>query len=237
MLFYLFLSLFLILFLILFLLLFLYIISQKKFSKNYSKKFKLGCINLSYILPQIYKNFIPYSLCDLIISQATKKGFNPSQIGPLNMNLTIRKSKTCWLSPSSHTELQSFYNQIQQLLSENDCKIELEELQIVQYSSDEFYNQHYDQCETKHKFCQKELIRFKGPRWITIILYLNDGYEGGETYFPNLNFKFKGKKGDALLFYNLDKSITFIHPKSLHQGMPVIRGQKLIANVWVRRII
>ena len=32
------------------------------------------------------------------------------------------------------------------------------------------------------------------------IIYLNDDYEGGEIYFPNLNFTYKPKKGDAIIF-------------------------------------
>lgn len=32
------------------------------------------------------------------------------------------------------------------------------------------------------------------------IIYLNDDYEGGEIYFPNLEFSYKPKKGDAIIF-------------------------------------
>ena len=38
---------------------------------------------------------------------------------------------------------------------------------------------------------------------VTLLLYLNDDYQGGETDFPELNWKFKGRKGDALWFWNV----------------------------------
>ncbi len=37
-------------------------------------------------------------------------------------------------------------------------------------------------------------------RWCGGVLYLNDNYEGGETYFPNFNVKIKPEMGKLALF-------------------------------------
>ena len=46
------------------------------------------------------------------------------------------------------------------------------------------------------------------------------------------------KKGDVVVFHNtlLDDSSTYpkINPKSLHGGMPVIKGEKWMVNLWFR---
>ncbi len=43
-----------------------------------------------------------------------------------------------------------------------------------------------------------------GQRIATVLVYLNDDYEGGETVFPALGLRHRGRKGDALYFANID---------------------------------
>jgi hypothetical protein len=65
-------------------------------------------------------------------------------------------------------------------------------------------------------------------------LYLNDNFEGGATQFPKINKKFKPKKYSGILFYPMNKNGDKCHENSLHAGMPITKGQKYIANVWIR---
>lgn len=66
-----------------------------------------------------------------------------------------------------------------------------------------------------------------------MIVWLNDGYEGGETLFQTPGLKVTGRRGDALLFRNTgpdgrpDRSAG-------HAGLPVTAGEKLIASRWIR---
>ena len=73
---------------------------------------------------------------------------------------------------------------------------------------------------------------------ITVIAYLNDVEEGGETGFPELDINVPANKGDVVVFHNtlLNDSATYpkINPKSLHGGMPVIKGEKWMVNLWFR---
>jgi prolyl 4-hydroxylase len=74
---------------------------------------------------------------------------------------------------------------------------------------------------------------------ITVIAYLNNVEEGGGTGFPELDITIPPKKGDAVVFHNTllnDAAATHpkINPRSLHGGMPVIKGEKWMVNLWFR---
>lgn len=199
------------------------------------KSLKIGSIYLDYHLPLFKSNLIDIKSCQWIINSALLKGFQESKIGNSNVNQDIRKSKTCWLSPNELPFLSHFYTYIKTLLPIQN--VFLEDLQVVYYNTNDYYKEHYDQCETHLDFCKKDFIRFKGPRFMTIILYLNENYEEGQTFFPRINKIYRGNTGDALFFNHLDSTHSFIHPYSLHQGLPVKKGVKWIANIFIRKII
>lgn len=67
----------------------------------------------------------------------------------------------------------------------------------------------------------------------TVLLYLNDDYDGGETEFPRLGVKVKGNAGDMLAFCNVDSNGQ-ANILSQHAGLPVTRGTKYIATRWIR---
>jgi prolyl 4-hydroxylase len=76
-------------------------------------------------------------------------------------------------------------------------------------------------------------IEPRGQRVATFLIYLNDDYEGGETEFVDVGYKFKGRKGDALLFISVDAEGTG-DPKSLHAGLPTTSGEKWVFSQWIR---
>ncbi|MDB5439145.1 MAG: hypothetical protein JWM33_1572, partial [Caulobacteraceae bacterium] len=72
-----------------------------------------------------------------------------------------------------------------------------------------------------------------GQRLMTLLVYLNEAYEGGETDFPLLNFKFRGKTGEALLWRNTTDDRE-LHQMSLHAGLPPSSGEKWVISQWIR---
>lgn len=68
----------------------------------------------------------------------------------------------------------------------------------------------------------------------TALLYLNEGYGGGETVFPDLGIAVEGGAGDALLFRSLDDHGR-PDTRSCHAGTPVTRGTKWLATRWIRQ--
>jgi hypothetical protein len=67
-----------------------------------------------------------------------------------------------------------------------------------------------------------------------VLVYLNDDYEGGETEFPRLGLRYKGKTGDALVFWNVSQTGE-LERDSVHAGLPVTSGQKWLLSKWVRQ--
>ena len=73
---------------------------------------------------------------------------------------------------------------------------------------------------------------FASERVVSLLIYLNDGFEGGELEFPKVGFRHKGGKGDAVFFANvgLDGKRD---PLSLHAGLPILEGEKWLLSQWV----
>lgn len=72
-----------------------------------------------------------------------------------------------------------------------------------------------------------------GQRVTTALVYLNDGYEGGETHFLAPDIRFRGAPGDVLVFENAGPDGA-PDPASRHAGLPVARGVKWIGSKWFR---
>jgi prolyl 4-hydroxylase len=97
-----------------------------------------------------------------------------------------------------------------------------EPLQVLRYRPGGEYRPHHD-----------AIPGFANQRVLTMIVWLGEDYEGGETLFIRTGAKLKGRTGDALLFRNALADGTR-DPDSAHAGLPVTRGEKLIASRWIR---
>lgn len=97
-----------------------------------------------------------------------------------------------------------------------------EPLTVLRYAPGQQYRLHHD-C----------LPGERNQRIITAIVYLNDGYAGGATRFPELGIEFKGKTGDAIVFANV-RGDGEIEEASRHAGHPVETGEKWICTRWIR---
>jgi prolyl 4-hydroxylase len=98
-----------------------------------------------------------------------------------------------------------------------------EPLQLLRYQGGQEYRPHMDALPAE-----------QNQRVLTMLLYLSDDYVGGETHFPRTGLSFRGKAGDALLFRNVTADGR-ADAMSLHAGLPVTQGTKLIATRWIRR--
>jgi prolyl 4-hydroxylase len=97
-----------------------------------------------------------------------------------------------------------------------------ESLQVLRYRPGQEYKPHFD-----------ALAGEPNQRILTMLVYLNDDYEGGETVFLRTGLRFKGKKGDALLFRNAMPDGR-ADEMAQHAGLPVTAGEKIIASRWIR---
>jgi hypothetical protein len=108
-----------------------------------------------------------------------------------------------------------------------------EPAQVMRYLVGEEFRPHHDFLDPAEGGHGPQLARF-GQRIATFILYLNDDFEGGETVFPRTGFSYRGRRGDALLFANVDAVTRAPDPLTLHAGLPPTLGEKWIFSQWIR---
>lgn len=82
-----------------------------------------------------------------------------------------------------------------------------EMLRIYKYSEGQRFKKHYDGSYERNDF---EFSLY------TFMIYLNDDFEGGNTWFKD--FEIKPKTGTALVFLH----------DILHEGMEIIKGKKYV---------
>jgi predicted 2-oxoglutarate/Fe(II)-dependent dioxygenase YbiX len=105
---------------------------------------------------------------------------------------------------------------------------------FLHYARGQQYIPHFDFFTQAEEAGFAHELRTIGQRIVTVLVYLNEGYEGGETEFPKLGWRFKGKLGDALIFWNLNQQGER-ELDSLHAGLPVTKGEKWLLSKWVRQ--
>jgi prolyl 4-hydroxylase len=103
---------------------------------------------------------------------------------------------------------------------------------LLHYSPGEQFALHADFVEAKTPELARELA-VRGQRSATFLIYLNEGYEGGATQFPRLNWQYRGNRGDALLFSNVDAAGAPDYD-TIHAGMPPTVGEKWVLSQWIR---
>lgn len=102
---------------------------------------------------------------------------------------------------------------------------------LLHYNPGETFTRHSDFLQPGGAMDAE--IEARGQRVATFLTYLSDDYDGGETEFTDVDFKFKARKGDALMFLNVDAD-GVPDPKSMHAGLPPTRGEKWVLSLWLR---
>ncbi len=67
------------------------------------------------------------------------------------------------------------------------------------------------------------------PNDIATLIYLNDNYEGGQLYFPELNIEIKPKTGDMISFPD--------NPSFMHGVKKVVGSNRYALPRWFTRIV
>jgi len=175
-------------------------------------------------------NFLTNEECDKII-ELSKENMVSSKVYSQNEDLydiKSRISQQCWLNDNDPF-IKNITDKVK--LYTNTHNNYLEELQVVNYQPGGFFIPHYDACVGNKSECER--MNKEGPRYLTVLFYLNDNFEGGETIFPKINKLVKPKKGKAVIFQNVDNNGVII-TQALHGGEPVKNGEKWIANKWIK---
>mmetsp|Transcript_31206 Transcript_31206/g.45471 ORF Transcript_31206/g.45471 Transcript_31206/m.45471 type:complete len:382 (+) Transcript_31206:160-1305(+) len=103
-----------------------------------------------------------------------------------------------------------------------------EPMEFVKYGYAESYGVHHD-------YRVHDSWKPAGPRVLSLFLCLSDVEDGGAAGFPDLDWLFvKPQKGQALLWSNVLRTDTSVMDKMMvHEDLPVVKGEKYGANVWI----
>jgi prolyl 4-hydroxylase len=108
----------------------------------------------------------------------------------------------------------------------------MEATAILHYATGQESKNHFDFVSPGIPNYADEVAK-NGQRTLTFLVYLNDDYDGGETDFPELAIKHKGRRGQGLFFVNtLDNHEP--DPRTLHAGRPPTQGEKWIVSQFIR---
>ncbi|UNJ81287.1 peptidyl prolyl 4-hydroxylase, alpha subunit-like protein (plasmid) [Metabacillus dongyingensis] len=172
----------------------------------------------------ILGNVLSNEECEELI-RLSKDKMHRSKIGVTREVDEIRTSSSMFFQENENniiTKIEKRISSIMNIPTEHGDGI-----QILKYTPGQEYKAHFDFFASTSKAA-------KNNRISTIVMYLNDVEDGGETFFPKLNFSVSPQKGMAVYFeyfYN-DKNINEL---TLHGGAPVITGEKWVATQWMRR--
>lgn len=207
-------------------------------SINYSefanKKFPEGAKKFNFPFTQIYtfNNFLTKEECEELIEVADK-GLRPSTVAdPTDSSITsdYRTSKTADLNYFNSPYLNYIDNKIATFMGLYHFSGET--LQAQKYNPGQYYKEHCDYFFPLTKE-YKTYTEWMGQRTWTLMVYLNDVEEGGETYFKHLKIKIKPEQGKAVFWNNLFKN-GIPNPKTMHEALPPVSGDKYVVTKWFR---
>lgn len=115
---------------------------------------------------------------------------------------------------------QSMLFQIQQDFDHNYDLQNCEKIIVNRYHRNQYYGKHYDYWPDEN------------PRCATALLYLNDDFLGGNTYFDLLDITVRPKK-NTLLYWTYPAGAS-TNDLTSHAGQHVVHGVKYIATMWIR---
>jgi prolyl 4-hydroxylase len=105
--------------------------------------------------------------------------------------------------------------------------LEFELPALLYYSVGQEFRRHYDSPADPNAPGFRQRV-------ITLLLSLNEDYEGGITEFPVVGGKWRGRKGTAIYFWNVMPDGTR-DERSLHGGLPVTHGEKWLMTQFIDR--
>jgi hypothetical protein len=183
----------------------------------------------------VCEGFARPEACDWLIERArpdlqAAKVYDPSSGGGLRAE-GMRSNSTASFAPP---DLDVVFNLLRDRMALwTGLSIQaMEPAAVLHYAPGEQFAPHFDFIDPANPQLAENIARH-GQRLATVLVYLNDGYEAGETDFPGLGFRFRGRKGDALLFWNVDPS-GVPDPKTLHAGLAPTSGEKWLLSQWIR---
>ncbi len=176
----------------------------------------------------VIDDFLSESECDALVSVLDAKNMRPSTV--TSHKDGYRTSYSSDLSVDDFEIVKSIDQKISTALG--ICLSHSEGVQAQKYDVGQEFKPHTDYFEPNTDE-YAEHCTGRGNRTWTFMIYLRDTTKGGGTQFTKLGLTFYPKKGKALAWNNLNLDGT-PNVNSMHWGMPVEEGEKIIVTKWFR---
>ncbi|TPN88928.1 2OG-Fe(II) oxygenase [Aquimarina algicola] len=174
--------------------------------------------------PEIFliENFLSNKMCNNFIEKGEQVSFEEAKVnidGKEVMFKGIRNNKRIifkdqFIANNIWSQVQPFFKG---MFKEYNAIGLNDRFRIYKYDTGERFKMHRDGSYKKNE---------TESSFLSFLIYLNDDFEGGETYFEK-GITITPKIGDALLFY---------HPLR-HEGKPITSGTKYVLRTDVMRKI
>lgn len=168
--------------------------------------------------------------CDYIINNFGY-GFKSSKVLGKNV-VGYRVAEDIWIQQVNDPIIFAWESIVEHFTNVPRYNFELPNL--VKYEEGCEYKEHHDYFYKNTNYYNQSM-KNGGQRTHTAILYLNDDFTGGETFFKMRDLTVIPKKGSICVWRNTDKT-GFPLQSTLHAGLPVKTGIKYILVSWVREL-
>lgn len=106
---------------------------------------------------------------------------------------------------------------------------------VLRYEHQQSFEQHFDYFIPERFAMGRGPLEFGGQRIATQLVYLNEGFTGGETRFDNAGIEVRPERGLCLLFHNVQPDHN-VDPLTRHTGVAVRQGVKWLLSRWIREL-
>ncbi|BAC08306.1 prolyl hydroxylase family protein [Thermosynechococcus vestitus] len=179
----------------------------------------------------LFQRLIPVHHCQQVIATAEKVGFEDAQILMGTVDRSVRGGSLLRFDPQDPQQAM-----VRQMLLQATQTIqivlyqhygirfpEIENFSVLRYRVGEGYRRHVDNLLLGSR--QMELAQGIPTRDVSLVGYLNEDFQGGETYFDRQGVKITPRTGDIVVF-----PAYYTHP---HAALPVVQGTKYAFATWL----
>jgi len=182
-----------------------------------------------------FPELLPDPICAWLIERSHGRLVRARVYDPIDQRETVSEMRSNTTATFGVAEVSALDFLIQARMA-SGCDVPLTHFEapaVLHYETGEQITPHFDFIDPRSPDYEKQ-VQVQGQRIFTFLIYLNDGYEGGETAFPELGFQHRGARREGLLFSNVD---AHGNPdlRMLHAGQAPTRGEKWILSQFIRR--
>lgn len=182
----------------------------------------------------VLENVLAADECDQLVELARPRLTPSTVVDPLTGANTVaahRNSEGMFFRLEETPLIAKLDHRLSQLM--NAPVRHGEGLQVLRYGPGTQSTPHFDFLIPSNPANRQSLER-SGQRISSLVIYLNDVPEGGETVFPEAALSVCARKGSAVYFEYCDGAGQ-LDQLTLHAGAPVICGEKWAVTKWMRQ--